>query len=321
VLLGKNTAKVRSFALQELPSFGLCKEQSEAFLKTVLFELEEKGFIDSTMDKYHLLKLSPNCKEMLDENQKIMIKILKDEPSQEETKFESPKRRRADTLNAKGKELFDCLRELRLTFAREASLPPYIIFSDRTLVDFCGKVTKTNEEMLKVNGIGEYKFEKYGEAFLAEIRKFVGEEGAPPIYEEHGDSNRKESEGKGASKKRKGKEPFAITEEIYSKIVYEDSMTITDFVKMINDCRNESTMKALSTKIISAKLKEEGYYKEEYIDGMWKKGVLPEGLELGIFPEERTAKSGLTYFVFKYERNARAFIVKSLQERWLEGGD
>ncbi|MDD4843497.1 MAG: DNA helicase RecQ [Anaerotignum sp.] len=320
VLLGKNTAKVRSFGLQELESFGLCKEQSQAFLKTVLFELEEQCLIESTKDKYHILKLSPNCKEMLEEKQQIMIKLSKDEP-QEETKPVSPKSRRADILNAKGKELFDCLRELRLTFAREASLPPYIIFSDKTLVDLCGKVPMTKEEMLKVNGIGEYKFEKYGEAFLAEIRKFIGAEGVPPTYEENGDSLKKERDEKDASKKRKGKEPFTITEEIYSKIVYEESMTITDFVKMINDCRNESTMKALSTKMISAKLKEEGYYKEEYIDGIWKKGVLPEGLELGIFPEERTAKSGLTYFVLKYDRNAQVFMVESLQGRWLEGED
>ncbi len=211
------------------------------------------------------------------------------------------------------------LRELRLRFARAAALPPYIIFSDKTLIDLCGKVPVTKEEMLKVNGIGEYKFEKYGEAFLAVIRKFVGAEGALPIYEDNKDSHRKERQGKGALMKRKV--PFSITEEIYSKIVYEDSTTITEFVKMINDCRNQAARKALSTKSISEKLKEEGYYKEEYIDGMWKKGVLPEGLELDIFPEERTAKAGLTYFVLKYDRNAQAFIVESLLARWLEGED
>jgi hypothetical protein len=89
---------------------------------------------------------------------------------------------------------------------------------------------------------------------------------------------------------------------------------------MINSCRDEKKMKALSTKSISEKLKEEGYYNEVYVDGAWKKEVLPEGIELGIFPEERTSKAGLQYVILMYNRKAQEFIVESLHDSWLVDG-
>ena len=54
--------------------------------------------------------------------------------------------------------------------AKEEKVPPYIVFSDRTLVHMCLIKPKNKEEMLKVSGVGEYKFEKYGERFLDKIR-------------------------------------------------------------------------------------------------------------------------------------------------------
>ena len=67
--------------------------------------------------------------------------------------------------------LFAGLRRLRLALARENGVPPYIIFSDRTLTDMCRKLPRTREEMLQVTGVGKVKFERFGEACLEEIRK------------------------------------------------------------------------------------------------------------------------------------------------------
>lgn len=322
VLQGRNMAKIRSFGLCELPCFGLCKELSEPILKAVLFELEQQGYISATMDKYRILKLTKSCGRILEENQQIIMKFPKEEPAEAlgQAKNRSRKHRRSDILNSKGLELFDFLKELRMTLAREQAVPPYIICSDKTLLDMCGKVPLSKQEMLEINGIGEYKFEKYGEAFLTAILKFSGEEKMNCTYEEYAtsdDGSQAEKIIGNENKKQNGKEEFHITEEILSKIVYEDSTSISEFGKMLNSCRDEKTMKALAIKTISAKLKEEGYYQEEYIDGIWRKGVLPEGLELGIFPEERTAKSGLQYFVLTYDRRAQAFIIDSLRDRWL----
>lgn len=323
VLLGRKMAKIRSFGLQELPCFGLSKQLSEPILKAVLFELEKLGYISATKDKFHILKLTSSCRRILEDKQQIIMRFPKVEASeeQEENKSKPRKSRHSDILNSKGMELFDYLKELRLTLAKEQAVPPYIICTDKTLVDMCCKIPRSKQEMLEVNGIGDHKFEKYGEVFLTALRTFTADEKVSYTYEGYEDSDGNGSEAKQMlgkeKKKRSGKEVFSITEEIYSSIVYEDSTTISDFVKMMNSYRDEKTMKALTTKTISEKLKEEGYYIEEYIDGVWKKEVLPEGLELGIFPEERTAGTGLQYTVLLYDKNAQKFIVESLRNRWL----
>lgn len=63
-------------------------------------------------------------------------------------------------------EIYDKLRSLRTQIATEKGIPPYIVFSDKTLKDLSNKQPQSKEEMLEVHGIGEVKFERYGEAFL-----------------------------------------------------------------------------------------------------------------------------------------------------------
>ena len=67
--------------------------------------------------------------------------------------------------------MFEDLRGLRREIAREENVPPYLIFSDRTLVDMCVKKPQNREQMLQVSGVGDYKLEKYGEAFLSRINR------------------------------------------------------------------------------------------------------------------------------------------------------
>ncbi|MDF2587748.1 MAG: ATP-dependent helicase, RecQ-like [Anaerocolumna sp.] len=324
VLLGRNMAKIRSFGLNELQCFGLCKRSSESELKTVLTELEQQGYISATKDKYQILKLSNSYTSIMEDQQQMIMRFPKiDTPEvQNQVNNMTRKSRRSDVLNSKGLELFDYLKELRLTLAREQAVPPYIICSDKTLVDICCKIPRSKQEMLKINGIGEYKFEKYGEAFLTAIHNFIGEKIESYTYEGYENSDGDGSfatEPSGISRKKQtSKETFYITEEILSNIVYKDSTTISDFVKMVNGLRDERTMKALTTKTITDKLKEEGYYTDEYVDGVLKKNVSPQGLELGIFLEIRTAESGLQYTILMYNTKAQEFIVESLRDRWIE---
>ena len=67
--------------------------------------------------------------------------------------------------------LFEKLRTLRAEIAKEEKVPPYIVFSDKTLTHMCVVKPVTKEEMLKVTGVGEFKYTKYGERFLACVKK------------------------------------------------------------------------------------------------------------------------------------------------------
>ena len=61
-----------------------------------------------------------------------------------------------------------------MEIAREEKVPPYIVFSDKTLTHMCIVKPRTRAEMLSVSGVGEFKYEKYGERFLACVREALG---------------------------------------------------------------------------------------------------------------------------------------------------
>ena len=69
-------------------------------------------------------------------------------------------------LSEKAQHLFEELRKLRSELAKEKSIPPYMVASDKTLHDMCVKIPLTKEEMLTANGMGARKLEQYGEAFF-----------------------------------------------------------------------------------------------------------------------------------------------------------
>lgn len=69
-------------------------------------------------------------------------------------------------LSEPDEALFGKLRALRSEIAKEEKVPPYIVFSDKSLIHMCSIKPKTKEEMLTVSGVGEFKYEKYGERFL-----------------------------------------------------------------------------------------------------------------------------------------------------------
>jgi ATP-dependent DNA helicase RecQ len=68
-------------------------------------------------------------------------------------------------------EMYDKLRELRTQIATKKGIPPYIVFSDKTLKDLSNKQPQSKEEMLAIHGIGEVKYDRYGEVFLEVLQE------------------------------------------------------------------------------------------------------------------------------------------------------
>ncbi len=92
-----------------------------------------------------------------------------------ERQTRSRSRKSTDSLTKAGYELFEVLRQLRHTIAGEEGIPPYIVFSDKTLIDMCVKAPRDRASMLDVSGVGEAKYEKYGERFIEAITVFMDE--------------------------------------------------------------------------------------------------------------------------------------------------
>ncbi len=114
-----------------------------------------------------------NIAPLKDPSARIMIRTCSEK--EEVRRRTGTAAKSTDTLTKAGYELFDILRNLRLTIAREEGLPPYIIFSDKTLIDMSARTPRDRDAMLAVSGVGEVKFEKYGERFLDEIAAFLEE--------------------------------------------------------------------------------------------------------------------------------------------------
>ena len=81
------------------------------------------------------------------------------------------KKRNLDTEDI-DKELFDALRALRLSLAKENKIPPYLIFSDKTLKDMCAVMPRNKTDFMTVPGVGIVKCSRYGDAFLEVIRQY-----------------------------------------------------------------------------------------------------------------------------------------------------
>ena len=68
------------------------------------------------------------------------------------------------------------LKALRLTLAKEENMPAYIVFSNATLQDMAKKAPVTMADFLDVSGVGSYKTQRYGQAFITTIKKYLGED-------------------------------------------------------------------------------------------------------------------------------------------------
>lgn len=181
VLKGENRAKIRSYGLTELSTFGLRRDLGEDYLKDIINEMVSEGYLTFSRDKYMLVRLTEKSRELLDGGKLVMKQL----PGAGEAGADSScrealvgsgesrrKQRASDLLTSEGLELLDRLKGIRLEIARREAMPPYIIFSDKTLLDMCIKAPFTKEEMLRVTGVGENKFERFGVSFMDCIREF-----------------------------------------------------------------------------------------------------------------------------------------------------
>lgn len=154
IVRGSANAKIKSYHLDRNPSYGRLKDSSRSYLYEVLQHLQFQGILKQSEDGYSVLTI--HQEKLLQEKEPLMMKVVKEK----QTRTALPQ------AAAKDSQLFELLRICRSQLARKAHVPPYMIFSDKTLHDMCAKLPQSKEEMLKVSGVGEVKYEKYGNAFL-----------------------------------------------------------------------------------------------------------------------------------------------------------
>lgn len=169
-LMGANRARIRELGTNNYKSYGALKEYTEDEIRDLIMLLIDDGYLIQTEGRYSVIKIGNGIERLRDDSNRIVVRRY-DEKEPERKKQTGAKRKKTDELTSEGYDLFEKLRALRLEIAREESMPPYIIFSDKTLIDMCVKKPANKEEMLNVSGVGEHKFAKYGERFIEAICK------------------------------------------------------------------------------------------------------------------------------------------------------
>ena len=168
-LHGANTAKIRNYGMNENPHYAVLSKVPVYRLRQVMNHLLLKEYLSVTNDEYAIVKLTQKAGAVLNEEETILMKMAKEEAAVSEGK-ESRKTKKSSSsaldLSKAEEELFETLRSLRLKIAKEEKVPPYIVFSDKTLIHMSVQKPKNREEMLLVSGVGAFKYDKYGERFL-----------------------------------------------------------------------------------------------------------------------------------------------------------
>ena len=169
-LHGANTAKIRQYRMDENSHYGELAKEPVYRLRQILNELQVREYLYVTADTYSIVRLLPKAAELLDEDGTMLMKMAKEEkriPKAAKEKTKTKTSAAAKELSNEEAVVFEKLRALRMELAKEHKVPPYIIFSDKTLIQMAVERPSNKEEMLAVSGVGESKFEKYGEQFLA----------------------------------------------------------------------------------------------------------------------------------------------------------
>jgi len=161
--MGSENQKVLKFAHQNLSTYGIGKDLTQKQWQHIARQLIQKGLL-SQEERYGSLKLTPRAYEAL-KNKETIYGVLQIE----ETALSSTKK--ASEM-AYDPEMFEVLRQKRKAMADAEHVPPYVIFSDRTLVEMATYYPMSPDSMLKINGVGRVKFERFGQIFIGIIQQY-----------------------------------------------------------------------------------------------------------------------------------------------------
>ncbi len=207
VLRGAQNAQVFNKGYQGVKTYGAASDVSWRDLQQYVIQLINQGVLEIRFHENGRLILTPLAKSVLFENRKIYLARPLQEKEEEKTTSESA---------VKTSGLFDKLKKLRGTLAKEMGVPAYVIFSDASLKDMVAKVPQTETEFAAISGVGQAKLEKYATPFL----KVITEE--------------QKKNPKKAIKATKKKESKKTPTHLVSLALFNDGLTVDEISKERN---------------------------------------------------------------------------------------
>jgi len=163
VLRGADNERVRSLRHNELSTYGIGNDHTDAEWTSLFRQLIHRGYLVQDIASYSILKLTPEARPLLKGEAKLELARPRiRERGKKKRKLLAP-------VEGRDEILFELLRELRKDLAREEGIAPYMVFGDAALTQMAILLPSNRDEFLDINGVGASKLEKYGEVFLKEI--------------------------------------------------------------------------------------------------------------------------------------------------------
>ena len=173
ILQGRETKQLKEAGYQTLSTYGLLGDVSRIQLEHMVNILISRGYLRVDTSQYATLSLCGAANAVLRGQEQVQMSLpIRDlKQTQREQRLANMPDYGVD------EELFQKLRRVRERLAAKEFVPAYIVFSDATLRDMCNKRPSNEEEMLAISGVGKYKMDKYGEAFLQALAEYAESSG------------------------------------------------------------------------------------------------------------------------------------------------
>jgi len=171
ILLGSKNEKVEKYKHHELSTYGIGRELTKSQWMHISRQLVERGLLDQE-PAYRVLSVTAKGLEMLKSREQVKGQINEAKKSERAV----AKGKSASTEEPEyDKSLFTLLRNKRKELADAANVPPYVIFSDKTLAQMAAYFPQSKESLLNMSGMGKVKYERYGADFLTIIKAYCRE--------------------------------------------------------------------------------------------------------------------------------------------------
>lgn len=174
VLRGSKNQRLLKLGHDRLSTYGIGADRSRDFWAALLRHLINQGFLLQDITNYSILSLTREAGPLLRGEQAFFMA----EPRVRAPAKKAKTRRKLVSDLEYDQDLFEKLRELRKQIAVEQGVPPFVVFSDTSLVEMAAARPQNDGEMLGIIGVGKYKLEHYGPRFLKVLKASM--DGAAP---------------------------------------------------------------------------------------------------------------------------------------------
>ncbi len=171
VLTGKEDDRIRQFGHDSLSVFGIGKEQDIKHWRNIFRQLISRNLLAVDVEGHGSLRLTEQCRAVLRGEQSLHLR-----KQNKQAKSARKGRKSFNTDNTSDNILWEALRACRKKLADENDVPPFVIFHDATLSEMMERRPENHEQLLRINGVGESKLKKYGEAFLKVLNDHINNE-------------------------------------------------------------------------------------------------------------------------------------------------